>query len=74
MLILQGENDWQVSMNQYDGWRNALEHRSDITFISYPKVNHLLVEYDALSVGMEYGIPANVSPNIIKDIVEWIKE
>lgn len=73
MLVLQGENDWQVSMKQYDGWKNALKSRSDITYISYPKVNHLLTEYDALSVGMEYGIPANVSSNIIKDIVEWIK-
>jgi predicted alpha/beta-hydrolase family hydrolase len=74
MLILQGENDWQVSMKQYEGWKNALKHRSDVTFISYPKVNHLLTEYDGLSVGMEYGAPVHVSDSIIKDIVEWIEK
>jgi predicted alpha/beta-hydrolase family hydrolase len=73
-LILQGENDWQVSMKQYEGWKNAFKHRSDVTFISYPKVNHLLTEYDGLSVGMEYGAPAHVSQSIINDIVEWLKE
>jgi pimeloyl-ACP methyl ester carboxylesterase len=74
MLILQGENDWQVSMNQFDGWKKSLQNRSDISYISYPHVNHLLTEYGALSVGMEYGTPANVSSDIIKDIVKWIKQ
>ncbi len=72
MLILQGENDWQVSMNQFEGWRKALLHRSDVEFISYPNVNHLLTEYEALSIGMEYGNPANVSADIIQDIIDWI--
>lgn len=72
MLILQGENDWQVSMKQYEGWKEALKARSDVSYISYPKVNHLLAEYDGLSVGMEYNNPANVSAAIIKDMAEWI--
>ncbi|CAH1221864.1 hypothetical protein PAECIP111893_04793 [Paenibacillus plantiphilus] len=72
MLILQGENDWQVSMKQYEGWKEALKARNDISYISYPKVNHLLVEYDGVSVGMEYNNPAHVSATIIKDMAEWI--
>ncbi|MBW7476375.1 alpha/beta fold hydrolase [Paenibacillus oenotherae] len=72
MLVLQGENDWQVSMKQYEGWKEALKSRTDVSYLSYPKVNHLLVEYDGLSVGMEYNNPANVSAAIIKDIADWI--
>jgi dienelactone hydrolase len=72
LLIMQGENDWQVTMNQFDGWKQALAARSDVTFKSYPHVNHLLTEYKSLSVGMEYGQPANVSADIVQDIADWI--
>jgi dienelactone hydrolase len=73
MLILQGENDWQVSMKQFEGWKNALKLRTDVKFVSYPKVNHLLSEYDGLSIGMEYNNAAHVSAPIINDIAAWIK-
>ncbi len=74
MLILQGENDWQVTMNQYEGWKKELAARSNVQFKSYPNVNHLLAEYKALSIGMEYGQPASVSGQIVKDMAEWIGE
>src|SRR5690606_35774070 len=73
MLVLQGENDWQVSMAQYEGWKEALKDREDVTFHSYPKVNHLLAEYDGISIGMEYGGTSNVSPAIIDDLTAWVK-
>nr|WP_255570476.1 alpha/beta fold hydrolase [Cohnella sp. CFH 77786] len=72
MLILQGENDWQVSMKQFQVWKDALKNRTGVEFASYPKVNHLLTEYDGMSVGMEYGTPAHVSPAIVRDIGKWI--
>lgn len=74
LLILQGENDWQVSMEQFKGWKEALKNRSDVSFISYPKLNHLLTEYDGLSVGMEYSASANVAPAVIEDMAEWIRK
>jgi uncharacterized protein len=74
MLILQGENDWQVSMEQFDGWKEALKDRTDVEYKSYPKVNHLLSEYDGVSTGLEYTQPANVSPQIIEDTAAWIKK
>lgn len=73
MLVMQGENDWQVSMAQYEGWREALKDRSDVTYRSYPKVNHLLAEYDGISIGMEYNGAANVSQAIVDDIAAWVK-
>ncbi|MGZ7443397.1 alpha/beta fold hydrolase [Paenibacillus sp. TH7-28] len=72
MLVLQGENDWQVTMKQFEGWKTALKDRGNIEFKSYPKVNHLLAEYDGLSTGTEYGKPSNVSKAIIDDIANWI--
>lgn len=72
LLILQGENDWQVSMKQYEGWKTALASRPDTEFKSYPKLNHLMTEYAGLSIGMEYGTPANVSAHVITDMADWI--
>lgn len=74
MLILQGENDWQVSMNQFNGWKEALRDRDDVRFISYPKVNHLLAEYEGISVGLEYSAASNVSAALIDDMADWILE
>ncbi|WP_410770831.1 alpha/beta fold hydrolase [Fontibacillus sp. BL9] len=74
LLILQGENDWQVPLKQLDGWKQALKGRSDVEYKSYPKVNHLLAEYDGISTGTEYYQPSNVSKKIIDDIAAWVKK
>ncbi|MNO52916.1 Primary amine oxidase precursor [compost metagenome] len=74
LLILQGENDWQITMNQYKGWQNALADHKNVEFKSYPKVNHTLAAYNEVSIGSEYYQPYNVSKEIIDDIAEWIKK
>ncbi|MDF2924954.1 MAG: hypothetical protein K0R57_3868 [Paenibacillaceae bacterium] len=74
MLILQGENDWQVSMKEFNGWKETLKADSRVEYKSYPKVNHLLAEYDGISTGLEYTQPSNVSPQIIEDIAQWVKK
>ena len=72
MLILQGENDVQVSMDQFQNWKTALQGHSNVTYNSYQKVNHLLSSYDGLSIGQEYTEPSNVSKAIINDIAKWV--
>lgn len=72
LLILQGENDWQVPAGQLDLWKQALKNRSDVEYKLYPKVNHLLSEYEGLSIGSEYAVPSNVDESIIEDIASWI--
>ncbi|MDN4070778.1 alpha/beta fold hydrolase [Paenibacillus vini] len=74
LLILQGENDWQVPLSQLDGWKQALKDRTDVEYKSYPKVNHLLAEYDGISIGSEYYQPSNVSKSIVDDIAAWVKK
>ncbi|WP_338542101.1 hypothetical protein [Paenibacillus tundrae] len=74
MLIIQGENDVQVSMQQFEDWKSALQGHSDVTFKSYPNVNHILSTYDGLSIGTEYAKPSNVSKAIIDDIAKWVLE
>lgn len=74
MLVLQGENDWQVPVDQLEGWKSGLKDRTDVEYKSYPKVTHLLAEYDGVSTGSEYGQPANVAEAIVNDIAAWVKK
>ena len=72
MLILQGERDYQVTMVDFANWKKALGSRKDVTFIAYPKLNHLFIEGKGKSVPAEYSTPGNVAKEVIEDIVKWI--
>jgi dienelactone hydrolase len=74
MLVLQGENDWQVPLAEFIVWKNELKNRDDVEYKSYPNVTHLLNEYSSISTGQEYNQPSNVVPIIIDDIATWIKK
>lgn len=72
LLILQGENDMQVLPDQLDSWKKALSARKDVTYKSYPKLNHFYVSVDQPSTGEEYNLPGNVPANVIDDIATWL--
>jgi alpha-beta hydrolase superfamily lysophospholipase len=73
MLILQGERDYQVTAKDFQGWKDALSSRSNVTFNLYPNLNHLFVEGETKSTPVEYQRPGHVAETVIRDIVEWIR-
>jgi uncharacterized protein len=74
ILILQGERDYQVTMEDFAGWKKALGSRKDVTFITYPKLNHLFMEGEGKSTPAEYSASGNVAKAVIDDIVKWIEK
>jgi dienelactone hydrolase len=74
MLILQGERDYQVTMVDFGLWKKALVKNADVTFKSYPKLNHLFIEGEgpAKSTPSEYEVPSHVAGYVINDIADWI--
>jgi CubicO group peptidase (beta-lactamase class C family)/dienelactone hydrolase len=72
MLILQGERDYQVTMEDFGGWKKRLGSRTDVTFISYPRLNHLFLDGKGRSTPAEYLVAGNIAPAVIDDIVKWI--
>jgi uncharacterized protein len=74
MLIMQGERDYQVTMEDFANWKKALGSRTNVSFVSYRKLNHLFIEGEGKSVPAEYSIPGNVAKIVIDDIVKWIEE
>lgn len=74
MLILQGERDYQVRMEDFEGWKKALAGRKTATFKSYPKLNHLFIAGEGQSKPEEYAKAGHVAPEVIDDIAGWIKQ
>ena len=72
ILVLQGERDYQVSMEDFKIWQKTLSKHKDALFLSYPRLNHLFMEGEGKSVPAEYDSPGHVAPYVIDDIAKWI--
>lgn len=74
ILVIQGERDYQVTMTDFNLWKENLSSNSKNQFISYPGLNHLLMKGEGKSTPTEYEKQGNVDVKIIIDITNWIKE
>ena len=74
MLILQGARDYQVTMEDFLGWKKALSSRKNVEFKLYPKLNHLFIEGEGKITPAEYLTSGNVAEIVIDDIANWIKK
>ena len=72
ILILQGERDYQVTMEDYGNWRMGLIRNKNAQFKSYPKLNHMMQEGSGKSTPLEYNNYAPVAQYVIMDIVNFI--
>jgi hypothetical protein len=72
MLILQGERDYQVRPEEFAQWKAALGSRRDVTFRSYPTLNHLFIAGTGASLPAEYQVPGHVAEEVVRDIATWI--
>jgi dienelactone hydrolase len=73
-LFIQGERDYQVPMSEFELWKQAMQKSCCATFISYPKLNHLLMEGEGISKPTEYNTPNNVPEYVANEIAKWIKQ
>ena len=72
MLIMQGDRDYQVTTKDFDLWKAGLAGRKDVTFKSYPALNHIFVAGEGKSTDAEYRKPGHVAPEVVDDIAKWI--
>ena len=76
MLILQGESDYQVTMEDFQGWKDALGTRNNVQFKSYPGLYHLFmpVEGGGKATPAAYNVAGHVVVEVVVDIARWIKQ
>jgi fermentation-respiration switch protein FrsA (DUF1100 family) len=72
MLILQGERDYQVTMDEFAKWKAALAGKSNVTFHTYPALDHLFIAGTGKSVPAEYEVPGHVDEAVVNDVAAWI--
>lgn len=72
MLILQGERDYQVTMDDYWAWREAVGNRQGVVMKSYPSLNHLFMSGEGASMPEEYRTPGHVAEEVMDDIANFI--
>ena len=73
-LVLQGERDYQVTMEDFEAWRAALGARRDVRLISYPALDHMFFAGTGKSSPAAYQKPTHVDAAVITDIQKWIAE
>jgi hypothetical protein len=74
ILILQGERDYNVTMDAFHDWQRTLERRANVTFKSYPKLDHLFLEGTGPSRPADYARPRNIPKYVVDDIATWVKK
>ena len=74
ILILQGERDYNVTMDAFHDWERSLGQRPSVTYKSYPKLDHLFLEGTGPASDADYARPRNIPKYVIDDIVTWIKK
>ena len=72
MLVLQGERDYQVTMEEFARWKGALGSRTDVTLHSYPPLNHLFIAGSGKVTPAEYSVAGHVAEDVIRDIAAYV--
>ncbi|TAH01234.1 MAG: DUF3887 domain-containing protein [Sphingobacteriales bacterium] len=73
LFIFQGETDFQVSVTDFNLWKNALGNNKNVSFKLYPELNHLLTPQSEKGTMQQYMRPGTVANYLIDDIADWIK-
>ncbi len=73
ILIVHGGRDYQVTIDDYNAWKAALQNHHNTTFILYPEMDHLFVAGDGPSKPASYFEENNVDKRVIEDIADWIR-
>ena len=74
LLILQGERDYQVTMEDFKRWSAALAKNSNVTLRSYSALNHLFITGTGPGKPAEYDHAGHVDERVIQDIAAWVKK
>lgn len=73
-LVLQGERDYQVPMDNFNLYKDELASKENFQFNSYKKLSHLFMEGSKNPTPNDYTKQGKVDKEVIEDIANWINE
>ncbi|MBQ6173140.1 MAG: alpha/beta fold hydrolase [Clostridia bacterium] len=71
-LLLQGEEDYQVTMTDFGLWRDALGDQENWRFISYPGLTHCFTPGQKTEGSAAYARTEKVDAQVILDIAAFV--
>ena len=74
VLLLQGEEDYQVTMEDFGIWKDAVGEKENWHLVSYPGLTHAFVPGEKAEGSAVYTREENVQENVIRDIASFITE
>jgi dipeptidyl aminopeptidase/acylaminoacyl peptidase len=72
LLILQGGRDYQVTAEDLQRFRTALDGHANVTIREFPRLNHLFIAGEGKSRPDEYQVPGHVEVSVIDTIARFI--
>ncbi|TCK90612.1 hypothetical protein EDC19_2381 [Natranaerovirga hydrolytica] len=72
ILFLQGERDYQVTMTDFNLWKETVGHQDKNTFVSLEGINHLMMFGEGEPNPEEYFVSNTVADSVIEAIVHFI--
>lgn len=73
-LFLQGEEDYQVTMEEFDSWKEIFSEKDNASFVSFPGLTHLFMEGKKENGSSDYQKTQHVSEEVIDQMAEFVKE
>jgi dienelactone hydrolase len=74
ILILQGQREYQVTMDDFEGWKKELGGKPNVEFKLYLDLNHLFITGKKKCRPEEYMISGHVADEVINDITTWVNK
>jgi dienelactone hydrolase len=74
VLVIQQGRDYEVTDKDLAGWQKELDGRKNVTLRRYPNLNHVFQEGTGPSTPEEYEKLGGPSPDLLKDLAEWIRQ
>lgn len=74
-LILQGEKDYQITMEDFALWQEGVKNHPRAELKSFPNLTHLFTPTNSVKPGpSDYFKPGNVHEEVIKTIAKWVHQ
>ena len=74
VLLLQGEEDYQVTMEDFGIWQAAIGEKENWRLISYPGLTHIFMPGQKTEGTAAYTRDGKVQEEVLRDIASFIRE
>lgn len=74
VLLLQGEEDYQVTMTDFGIWKDALGEKDNWRMISYPGLTHSFTPGQKTEGAAAYSRSGKVDARVIQDIADFVDQ